>query len=215
MRLIFVGPPGSGKGTQAKRLAEKSGVPHISTGDILREAARAGTDVGRRAKAVMDAGGLVSDDVMIAIIEERLRRPDCAPGFILDGFPRTVPQAEALEDLTTQMERRLQAALHIQCRDSVVLERITGRRSCEKCGTPYHVKFLPSRQAGVCDRCGGALVQRGDDTEPKVRARLDKYHRETAAILPFYNDRGLIRPVDGEQSPDAVFAAVVHALAGI
>jgi adenylate kinase len=179
---------------------------------MLREAVRAGTDVGRRAKAVMDAGGLVSDDIMIALIEERLRRPDCGRGFILDGFPRTVPQAEALERMTAGIGRAPDAAVLIDCRDATVIERITGRRSCEACGTPFHVTFMPPRQAGVCDRCGGRLLQRADDTEPKVRARLVKYHRETEAIVPFYEKRGLVRRVDGEQAPDAVFAAVEGAL---
>lgn len=215
MRLIFVGPPGSGKGTQAKKLAEKRAIPHVSTGDILREAVKAGTPVGKKAKAVMDAGGLVPDDVMVGIIEERFAKGDCGNGFILDGFPRTVPQAEALERLVTRMELPVQAAVLIDCKDAVVVERITGRRSCPKDGTPYHVKFVPPKQAGVCDACGSKLAQRDDDTEPKVRARLEKYHGETAAIIPFYEKRRLVRKVNGEESPDAVFAAVEKVVAAL
>lgn len=215
MRLIFIGPPGSGKGTQAKKLAEKRRIPHISTGDILREAVKAGTPVGKKAKAIMDAGGLVPDDVMIGIIEERFARGDCREGFILDGFPRTAPQAEALEKLTGRLNLPVQAAVLIDCRDELVVERITGRRSCEQCGTPYHVKFLPPKKGGVCDKDGGKLVQREDDTEPKVRARLEKYHRETEAIIPFYEERGLTRRVNGEAPPEDVFAAIERVVNGL
>ncbi len=216
MRLIFVGPPGSGKGTQAKKLAEKRAIPHVSTGDILREAVKAGTPVGKKAKAIMEAGGLVPDDVMIGIIEERFAKGDCAKGFILDGFPRTVPQAEALETLVTKMKLPVQAAVLIDCKDAVVIERITGRRSCPKDGTPYHVKFVPpKKKADHCDACGTRLTQRDDDTEPKVKARLEKYHRETAAIIPFYETRGLVRKVNGEEAPDAVFAAVEKLVASL
>lgn len=208
MRLVFIGPPGSGKGTQAKRLAEQRSIPHISTGDILRDAVKAGTPVGRKAQSIMAAGGLVSDDVMIGIIEERFGREDCGRGFILDGFPRTVPQAEALERLVGRLDLPLQAAILIDCPDGDVVERITGRRSCGRCGTPYHVKFVPPKTEGVCDRDGAKLVQREDDSEPKVRARLEKYHRETAAIIPFYERRGIVRRVNGQASPEQVSSAI-------
>lgn len=213
VRLIFIGPPGSGKGTQATKLADKLGIPHVSTGDILREAVKAGTPVGKKAQAIMAAGGLVPDDIMIGIIEERFAKGDCATGYILDGFPRTVPQAQALDKLVARLKVPIQAALLIDCRDEAIVERITGRRSCEKCGTPYHVKFLPPKKAGVCDKDGAKLVQREDDTEPKMKARLEKYHRETAAIIPFYEKRGLVRRIRGEAAPEAVFEEIERAVA--
>lgn len=205
MRLVFIGPPGSGKGTQAKKLSEALRIPHISTGDILREAIKAGTAIGRQAQKIMAEGGLVPDAVMIGIIEERFARGDCGKGFILDGYPRTVPQAEALEGLLARLKTPLQAAVLIDAPDAAIVERITGRRSCEKCGTPYHVKFLPPKRAGLCDKDGARLVQREDDTEPRVRARLQKYHQETSQIIPFYERRRLVRTVNGEASPDVVF----------
>ncbi len=215
MRLILVGPPGSGKGTQAKKLAERATISHISTGDILREAAKAGTPVGKKAKAIMDVGGLVPDDIMIGIIEERFAKGVCARGYILDGFPRTVPQADALDRLTTRLKLAPQAVVLIECDDALIVERITGRRTCPKDGTPFHVKFMPSKKPGICDTCGTALIQRDDDTEPKVKARLEKYHRETSAIFPFYEKKGLVRRVNGAAAPDAVFAEVEKIIASV
>lgn len=215
MRLIFVGPPASGKGTQAKQVAQKLGIPHISTGDMLRDAAREGTPVGRQADAVMKGGGLVSDEIVIAIIEERFAKPDCGRGYLLDGFPRTLPQAQALERLTQKLKLPLQAVVHIDVPDAACIERITGRRGCPKCNAGYHVTFIPPKTAGVCDRCGTALVQRGDDTVESATKRLQKYHAETAAILPFYAAKGLVRRVDGARPPAEVTAAIEAALAGV
>ncbi|MBI2930410.1 MAG: adenylate kinase [Planctomycetes bacterium] len=215
MRLVFVGPPGSGKGTQAKKLAEKRGIPHISTGDILREAVKAGTPIGRKAAGIIAEGRLVPDDVMIGIIEERFAKGDCARGYILDGFPRTVPQAQALDTLTERMKVPVQAVLVIDCRDEIIVERITGRRSCEKCGTPYHVKFMPPKEPGVCDKDGGPLVQREDDQESRVRERLGGYHRQTAAIIPHYERRNLVRRIKGEAAPERVFAEIERALTAL
>lgn len=212
MRLLFIGAPGAGKGTQAKRLAEEHGVPHIATGDILREAIRQGTPVGREAQPYIAAGGLVPDDVMIRVIEERFARPDVAGGYVLDGFPRTLAQAEALERMLARLGRPLDRVFLLECPEGTVLDRITGRRTCEVCGMPYHVRHRPPRREGVCDRDGGRLVQREDDTEPKARRRLEKYRAETAALVPFYEARGLLRRVDASRSPEEVYREIRSAV---
>lgn len=212
MRLLFVGAPGVGKGTQAKRVAQKRGIPHIATGDILRDAIRQGTPVGLKAKSYVESGGLVPDEVMVGIIEERFGKGDTGEGYILDGFPRTVPQAVALEGLLSRLGQPLQAVLLLECPDSAILERITGRRTCEKCQTSYNVRSQKPTREGVCDKDGARLVQREDDTEPKVNRRLEKYHTETAAIIPFYEKKGLVRRVDASKPPDEVYRAVEAAL---
>jgi adenylate kinase len=212
MRLIFVGPPASGKGTQAKQIAAKLGIPHISTGDMLREAVKEGTPVGKKADAVMKSGGLVSDEIVIGIIEERFRKPDCRKGFLLDGFPRTLPQAQALGALTEKMKLPLQAVVHIDVADDACIERITGRRGCPKCGAGYHVKFIPPKKAETCDACGTKLVQRADDTVESAKKRLEKYHAETAAIIPFYTKAKLVKKVAGGGKPADVTAAIGAAL---
>ena len=212
MRLLFVGAPGVGKGTQAKKVAQYQSIPHISTGDILREAVRQGTPIGLRVKGYIDAGNLVPDSLMIDIIEERFTRGGIAAGFLLDGFPRTLPQAEALDDLLFRMSLELQAVILLQCPDSLIVERITGRRTCEACGTPYHVRFQMPKRGGFCDKDGSPLVQREDDTEAKVRRRLEKFHSETEAIIPFYERQGIVRRVDASKDPDAVYRAVEAAL---
>ena len=212
MRLLFVGAPGVGKGTQAVRVAQSRAIPHISTGDILREAIRQGSPVGLKARGFVESGNLVPDEVMIGIIEERFGKGDTGKGYILDGFPRTVPQAAALDGLLARLRQPLEAVLLLECPDPAIVERITGRRSCGKCGTPYHVRFRKPAMEGVCDRDGAPLVQREDDTEEKVRRRLEKYHTETAAIVPFYGKQGIVRRVDGSEDPDAVARAVEAAL---
>ena len=207
-----MGPPGSGKGTQAKRVAAAHHIPHVSTGDILREAIREGTAVGRKAEGFMSAGNLVPDDLMIRIIEERFGRGDTSRGYILDGFPRTVPQAVALDSLLGRLREPLHAVILLECSDAIVVERITGRRTCVRCGTPYHLVFQKPRKDRVCDVDGSLLVQREDDTEPKVRRRLEKYHSETAAIIPFYESKGIVRRVDATREPDEVQRQVEAAL---
>ncbi|HEY3227076.1 MAG TPA: adenylate kinase [Planctomycetota bacterium] len=213
MRLIFEGPPGSGKGTQAKKLSERRGWVHISTGDLLREAVRNRTPVGLTVESVMKEGRLVSDATVVEIIEERFRRGDCADGFILDGFPRTLGQAEALDRILSRLKLPAQRVIVFEVRDEIIVERITGRRSCPVCQTPYHVKFVPPRKPGICDKEGTALVQRPDDAEDRVRTRLAKYHEETEPVIPFYERRGLVRRVDGGAPPEGVFKAVERALA--
>ncbi len=212
MRLLFVGAPGVGKGTQAKRFAESRGLPHISTGDILREAIKRATPDGLKAKAAVDSGNLVPDDMVVGIIEKRFQQGDTGKGCILDGFPRTLPQAVALDALLARLQQPLEAVILLECSDAVIVERITGRRTCERCGTSYHVRYRKPGREGACDKDGAPLVQREDDTEEKVVKRLGKYRTETEAIIPFYEKQGIVRRVDGSKDPDAVTLAVEAAL---
>ena len=210
MRLVLLGPPGAGKGTQAKRISEGYRVPHLSTGDMLREAVTANTAVGRQAKAIMDAGRLVPDDVMNRLVAERTAQPDCARGFVLDGYPRTVAQAEALDHLLAERGLALDAVLEIAVEDEALIERISGRFTCASCGAGYHDRFKQPEVAGVCDACGGRdLVRREDDKAETVRARLDAYHAQTAPLLPYYRDRGLLETVDGMAEIDEVTAEIL------
>lgn len=197
MTLTMMGPPGAGKGTQAKLLGEKFGIPVISTGEILREAMRAGTALGEQARGFMEAGDLVPDDVMIGIVAERLRRPDCQPGFILDGFPRTVPQADALAATLAAMGTRLDLAISLEAPEQEIIRRLSGRRVCRACGQGFHLLYDPPPHPGRCGRCGGELHQREDDVEGTVRARLHAYQEKTLPLLAYYEARGLLRVVDG------------------
>ena len=212
MRVIFLGPPGAGKGTQARELSREWGVPQIATGEMLRDAVAAGTPLGREAKRVMDSGGLVPDDVMIGLIAERLRQPDAARGFILDGFPRTIAQAEALDRLLKDLGHSLDAVLYFQVSEPELLRRLTGRRLCRQCQTAYHLVSAPPRRPGVCDRCGGELYQRPDDSEETVRRRLDVYSRQTAPLLDYYGGRGRLTTIDGEGSVESIAAAIRRAV---
>jgi adenylate kinase len=207
-RLVFLGPPGAGKGTQARELAHEWGVPQISTGDMLREAVEAGTALGRQAKTAMDRGALVPDDVMVALIAERLSQPDAKRGFILDGFPRTIPQAEALERLLGTLDQPLDRVISFEVSETELVRRLTGRRVCPACQSTYHVVSAPPRREGVCDRCGSRLVQRADDSEATVRHRLKVYADQTAPLLDHYRRRGLLTAVSGEGSIDAIRAAI-------
>jgi adenylate kinase len=214
MRVIFLGPPGSGKGTQAARLAAAAGVPQIATGDILRQAAARGTRLGLEAKAHMDRGALVPDDVVVGVVAERLDAPDARKGFVLDGFPRTLAQAEALERLLKDRDAAVERVIALEVSEAELLRRLTGRRVCGRCQAAYHVAFSPPRREGTCDRCGGALAQREDDREATVRRRIEVYRAQTAPLLEHYRSRGLLVTVTGEGSVDEVAAAVRGAVAG-
>ena len=204
-RLIVMGPPGGGKGTQAKRLQERLALVHLSTGDMLRAAVAAGTAVGKLAKAMMDAGKLVPDEILVAMIAERTAKEDCGRGFILDGFPRTLPQAEALYKLLTEKGQKLDKVINVTVPDARLIERITGRFTCAKCGEGYHDKFKQPRVAGVCDVCGSKdFTRRADDTVETVTARLKAYHAQTAPLLPYYRAKGLLAEVDGDRDIDAI-----------
>jgi len=197
MKLILLGPPGAGKGTQAKLLTERFGIPQIATGDILRGAVQAGTPLGLQAKGYMDAGGLVPDEVVIGIVRERLQQDDCRRGFILDGFPRTVAQADALQATLRELGRQLDRTVSLTVDVDALVERLTGRRTCRVCGRGYHVRFEPPRVAQLCDACGGELFQRDDDREETIRTRLAVYARQTAPLSDYYRTSGLLTELDG------------------
>jgi adenylate kinase len=197
MKLILLGPPGAGKGTQAKMLMEKFAIPQISTGDMLRAAVKDGTPMGQKAREYMDAGGLVPDEVVVGIVRDRLQETDCSNGFILDGFPRTVAQADALQISFQMMGKELDRVISLEVDTEALVGRLTGRRACSECGRGYHVKFDPSQQPGICDVCGGALIQRDDDKEETIRKRLQVYVEQTAPLISYYQDAGVLMKLDG------------------
>ncbi len=216
MNLILLGPPGAGKGTQAQRLEESDGLVQLSTGDMLRAAVASGSEIGRIAKPIIEAGRLVPDDVMVAMIEQRIDEPDCASGFILDGFPRTVAQAEALDDMLRRKNRRLDAVIEMAVDDAILVERISGRFSCASCGAGYHRRFRPTAEEGVCDRCGGTgFKQRPDDNEETVKTRLAAYHALTEPLLPYYRERAILKSVDGMAAIDDVAARIREAVGSL
>ncbi|MGZ9587251.1 adenylate kinase [Paenibacillus marinisediminis] len=214
MNILFMGPPGAGKGTQAERIVTEFGIPHISTGDAFRAAMREGTPIGLKAKEYIDQGLLVPDDVTVGVVRERLAQPDCNTGFLLDGFPRTLAQAEALDEMLVSMGRKLDHVINLSVDRELLLARLTGRRICKSCGATYHVIFNPPQQEGVCDKCQGDLYQRSDDSEEKVGTRLDEYINKTAPLLDYYEAKGLLRQVDGEKEIDTVTSEVVSLLRG-
>ncbi len=205
MRIILLGPPGSGKGTQAAKLRERYAIAHISTGDILRENVKANTELGLKAKGFMDSGALVPDDLIVSMMRERLIRPDCAEGFLLDGFPRTVPQAQALDAMLEKMNIRLDAIVLLDVPDDVVVSRLTNRRVCRSCGAIYNAVSQPPKQEGICDKCGGKVIQRDDDKESVIRERLAVYRKQTEPVVDYYRrTSGLLAVVDAVHSSDAV-----------
>lgn len=210
-----MGLPGAGKGTQAERIVEKYGIPHISTGDMFRAAMKEGTELGLQAKSFMDKGELVPDEVTIGIVRERLSKEDCQKGFLLDGFPRTVPQAEALENLLTDLQKKIDYVININVDKSILMDRLTGRRICKDCGSTYHLVFNPPAKEGVCDRCGGELYQRADDNAETVQNRLDVNIKQSAPLLAFYEDKGYLRTIDGQQDINKVFIDIEELLGGL
>jgi adenylate kinase len=214
MNILFMGPPGAGKGTQAERIVEQFGIPHISTGDAFRLAIKQGTPIGKKAKEYIDQGLLVPDEVTNGIVRERLAEPDCVNGFLLDGFPRTIAQAEALDGMLAEMDRKIDHVINLKVESSFLLTRITGRRICKTCGSTYHVVFNPPKQEGICDKDGGELYQRPDDTEEKVATRLEEYTNKTAPLLTYYGDKGSLREVDGEKDIDEVTTDIASLLRG-
>lgn len=212
MKLILLGPPGAGKGTQAQMLMEKFSIPQISTGDILRSAVKNATPMGVKAKEYMDAGALVPDDVVVGIVRERLQQADCANGFILDGFPRTVPQADALSDTLSELSLELDGVVSLEVDTEALVARLTGRRTCSSCGKGYHVEFDPPSKEGICDACGGNLVQRDDDREETIRKRLDVYREQTAPLVDYYLRGGLLAEVDGMAGIDEVGRQILSVL---
>ncbi|WP_041637601.1 adenylate kinase [Anoxybacillus flavithermus] len=215
MNLVLMGLPGAGKGTQAEKIVEKYKIPHISTGDMFRAAIKEGTELGLQAKSYMDRGDLVPDEVTIGIVRERLSKDDCQNGFLLDGFPRTVAQAEALETLLQQLDRSIDYVINIEVDKSILMERLTGRRICKECGATYHLVFNPPAQAGVCDKCGGELYQRADDNEATVANRLEVNMKQTQPLLDFYEAKGYLRNINGQQHIDQVFADICELLGGL
>jgi len=214
MRLIFVGPPGAGKGTQASRLSAERGITQVSTGDALRQAVKAGTKMGIKAKAFMDAGQLVPDEVVIGIVREKLGSDACRDGFILDGFPRNTGQAEALGAILQDFSAPVDRVVAFTVDDEALVARLSGRRTCPSCHAMFHIAYAAPKQGGVCDRCGGALVQRDDDHEDVIRKRLAVYAAETRPLLEYYEDRGLLTQVPAEGSVDDVYSALLKAVAG-
>ncbi|MCI0484406.1 MAG: adenylate kinase [candidate division NC10 bacterium] len=214
MRAILLGPPGAGKGTQAKMLTERYGVPQVSTGDILRAAVAAGTPLGKEAKTYMDRGALVPDEVVIGIVRDRLGEPDCRKGYLLDGFPRTVAQAEALTRMLKKLGAPLPRVVSLEVAEEELVKRLSGRRTCQGCGALFHVEFHPPRVEGTCDKCGGRLIQREDDKEETIRRRLQVYRKQTEPLIGYYQNQGLLETVNGLGETGEVFARVSKALEG-
>ena len=216
MRLILLGPPGAGKGTQAQRIVEKHGIPQLSTGDMLRAAVQAETEVGKRAKAVMDAGNLVSDDIVNAIVSERIDQPDCAQGFILDGYPRTLVQADSVEAMLASKGTKLDVVIELEVDDRVLVDRISGRYTCANCGAGYHDTAHKPTTDGVCDKCGStSFKRRADDNAETVATRLQDYYKKTSPLIGYYHAKGLLKSVDGMANMDEVTASIEAILAKV
>ncbi|CAN7596447.1 adenylate kinase [Rossellomorea sp. LjRoot5] len=215
MNIVLMGLPGAGKGTQAEKIVDKYGIPHISTGDMFRAAIKEGTELGLKAKSFMDNGDLVPDEVTIGIVRERLSKEDCEKGFLLDGFPRTVAQAEALENILADLGKKMNYVININVDKDILMERLTGRRICKECGATYHLVFNPPTEEGVCDRCSGELYQRADDNEETVQNRLDVNIKQTQPLLAYYEDKGYLKNIDGQQDIHRVFDDIDELLGGL
>ncbi len=212
MKIIMLGAPGAGKGTQAKKIAEKYGIPHISTGDIFRANIKGGTELGKKAKTFMDQGKLVPDEITIGMLMDRIREADCEKGYVLDGFPRTIPQAESLTAALAAQGQAIDYAVNVDVPDEDIITRMSGRRACLSCGATYHIRFNPSKTEGVCDTCGSELVLRDDDKPETVKNRLAVYHEQTQPLIDYYQKAGVLKEVDGTQDLNKVFADIVEIL---
>ena len=212
MKIIMLGAPGAGKGTQAMKIAEKYQIPHISTGDIFRANIKEGTELGKKAKSYMDQGQLVPDELTLELIMDRFQNPDCANGYVLDGFPRTIPQAEALTEALAKKGETIDYAINVEVPDENIINRMGGRRACLACGSTYHIVYAPTRVEGICDRCGEKLVLRDDDKPETVKNRLNVYHNQTQPLIDYYSKQGKLAEVDGTQSMEDVFNAIVKIL---
>lgn len=215
MKIILLGAPGAGKGTQAKFLSEKYGIPQISTGDMLREAVSKGTELGKKAREFMNQGKLVPDEIVVGIVKERLRESDCERGFILDGFPRTIAQAEALDRIMAEMGKKIDAVININVPEEEIVKRIVNRRICRKCGAIYHLIYDPPKNNGICDKCGGELYQRDDDKENVVRERFKVYRKNTEPLIEYYKKKGILFDVDGTKDIEKVKAEILSVLGKI
>ncbi len=212
MKIIMLGAPGAGKGTQAKKIAAKYDIPHISTGDIFRANIKNGTELGKKAKTYMDQGLLVPDELVVDLVVDRVNQEDCKNGYVLDGFPRTIPQAEALTDALEKLGQRMDYAIDVDVPDENIVRRMGGRRACVGCGATYHIEYAPTKKEGICDTCGGELILRDDDKPETVQKRLDVYHEQTQPLIEYYTKAGILRTVDGTVDIDDVFQAIVDIL---
>lgn len=212
MKIIMLGAPGAGKGTQAKKLAEKYGIPHISTGDIFRANIKNGTDLGKKAKTFMDQGLLVPDELVVDLVVDRVAQDDCTTGYVLDGFPRTIPQAEALDKALAGLGEKMEYAINVEVPDENIINRMSGRRACVDCGATYHLKYAPTKAEGICDNCGGSLILRDDDKPETVKKRLGVYHDQTQPLIEYYTKAGILVEVDGTIDINDVFKSIVDVL---
>ncbi|MBQ1458967.1 MAG: adenylate kinase [Butyrivibrio sp.] len=212
MKIIMLGAPGAGKGTQAQMICDKYNIPHISTGDLFRSNIKNGTELGKKAKEYMDKGQLVPDELTVELLLDRVAKEDCKDGYVLDGFPRTIPQADVLDKELTKLSDKIDFAINVEVPDENIVRRMSGRRACLKCGATYHIEHIPPKQEGICDRCGSELVQRDDDKPETVQNRLSVYHEQTQPLITYYNGKNILKTVDGTKDMNDVFADIVKIL---